>query len=238
MRPIGFSTGALALDNFTEALRMLSSTSANAVELSALRKDELKPLVRALPQLDLSQFEYKSFHAPSSIEPSFEDTALRLLHDVAELGWHIIVHPNVITTPAKWARLGESLCIENMDKRKPIGQTANDLASIFEVFREASFCFDIGHARQVDPTMSEAAAILHRFAGRLVQLHMSEVNSQSKHDGLTLESIIAFSKVSQLIPDGIPIILESRVSESEIQDELDCALRVLNRDEILAVAGD
>jgi len=68
-----------------------------------------------------------------------------------------------------------------------------------EVLPRASLCFDIGHARQVDPTMSEAAAILQRYSARLRQLHVSEVNSQSKHDSLSFESILAFRRVSHLV---------------------------------------
>ena len=33
-------------------------------------------------------------------------------------GWAIIVHPNVMYRRQEWARLGDRLCIENMDKRK------------------------------------------------------------------------------------------------------------------------
>lgn len=36
----------------------------DAVEISALRFDELEPTVRDLDRLDVSRFEYVSFHAP------------------------------------------------------------------------------------------------------------------------------------------------------------------------------
>jgi len=148
------------------------------------------------------------------------------------------VHPDAMYQRQEWARLGNHLCIENMDKRKPIGQTATDLAGIFEALPNASFCFDIGHARQVDPTMSEAAAILQCFSDRIKQLHVSEVNAQSKHDCLSLESTIAFQKVSHLIPVDAPTILESRVEESEINEEIQSALAALDPAAQLAVAGD
>jgi sugar phosphate isomerase/epimerase len=140
--------------------------------------------------------------------------------------------------PSEWRRLGNCLCIENMDKRKPIGQTAKDLAEIFETVPDASFCFDIGHARQVDPTMSEASAILHRFRDRIRQLHVSEVNTQSKHDPLSFESILAFHKVSHLVPADVPVILESKVQESEINGEIESALNALRVDNVLALTGD
>ncbi len=238
MRCVGFSTGALARGDFRLALRMLANKRACAVELSALRQEELIPLVEALELLDLSAFDYVSFHAPSAMERSFEETALRLLERVASRGWPIVVHPDAMFTPRQWARLGASLCIENMDKRKPIGQTAKDLAGILEELPRASLCFDIGHARQVDPTMSEASSILHRFRERIKQLHVSEVNSQSQHDCLSVESIFAFQKVSHLVPANVPVILESRVDESAIDDEISNALDALSSERELASAGD
>jgi hypothetical protein len=238
MKCIGFSTGALARGDFRRALKMLSGKNVNAVELSALRQDELAPLVQQLDQLDLSRFQYISFHAPSAMEQSYEPTALELLKQVAARNWPIIVHPDAMHTPSAWACLGDCLCIENMDKRKPIGQTATDLAKLFDILPNASLCFDIGHARQVDPTMSEAWAILQPFRNRIKQLHVSEVNTQSKHDPLSLESILAFQRVSHLLPANAPIILESRVEESEINEEIETALAALSPASQLAIASD
>jgi|ERR1035438_8646802 hypothetical protein len=238
MKRIGFSTGALARGDFRQALQMLSDKKANAVELSALRQNELEQLVNQLGQLDLSRFQYISFHAPSAMEQSYEPAALELLQQVAARNWPIIVHPDAMHTPAKWACLGDCLCIENMDKRKPIGQTATDLAKLFGLLPNASLCFDIGHARQVDPTMSEAWAILQRFRHRIKQLHVSEVNTQSKHDPLSLESILAFQKVSHLLPADAPIILESRVEDSEINEEIKTALEALTPVSQLVLASD
>jgi hypothetical protein len=238
VRSIGFSTGALARGDFRAALDMLAGTNCNTVELSALRQEELAPLVEHLDQLNLEQFNYVAFHATSSMEPGFEPAALKLLERVALRGWLIIVHPNAIYTPDAWARLGNQLCIENMDKRKPVGQTANDLARIFKSFPDASFCFDIGHARQVDPTMSEAAAILQCFSGRIQQIHVSEVNTQSKHDALSVESVLAFRKVAHVIPPDVPFILESKVEESEIAEEIQNALGALNMKDQPVFVGD
>ncbi len=56
------------------------------------------------------------------------------------------------------------------------------------------------------------------------QLHVTEVTAQSKHDCLSLESMIAFQGVSHFISAHAPIILESRVEESEINEEIQNAL--------------
>ena len=238
MRTIGFSTGALARDDFRQALQMLADKPVNAIELSALRQVELVPLVEQLRDLDLRRYAYISFHAPSSIDLASEREVLRLLDHVAALEWPIVVHPDAMHTLPNWAHFGNLLSIENMDKRKPIGQTASDLGRIFESLPEASFCFDIGHARQVDPTMSEATAILQEFGSRLRQLHVSEVNTQSKHDPLSLQSILAFHRVSHLVSPEIPIILESRVGAEEIVEEVNKAIEALSIETELALAGD
>lgn len=238
MRPIGFSTGALARGDVRRALEMLKGRSVQTVELSALRQEELQPLVEQVDRLDLSRFAYVSFHAPSLLDPTFEYEAIRLLQAVHERKWPIIVHPDAMYSTDAWRRFGELLCVENMDKRKSVGQTTSDLALLFEKLPDASFCLDLGHVRQVDPTMSEAVAILQAFRGRLKQLHVSEVNTQSKHDPLTLEAMMAFQRVSRLIPEDIPVILESRVSEEQIDKEIGNALFALNPESSLALAGD
>jgi hypothetical protein len=238
MPPIGFSTGALARGDVQHGLALLRGKTANAVELSALRQNELPALVHLLNNLDLHQFEYISVHAPSALEPDYENTALELLAVFQQRNWPIIAHPDAMHRMAEWNRFGELLYVENMDIRKPIGQTASDLAEIFEVLPRACLCFDIGHARQVDPTMSEAAQILLQFRDRLRQLHISEVNAQSKHDPLSLEAVMAFRRVAALIPPHVPIILESRVVETEIQREINNAIRALDTNVALAIAGD
>ena len=238
MRKVGFSTGALTRGDFRRALQMLHATRADAIELSALRQNELAPLMQQLDDLELNQFAYISVHAPSSLEPGFEPTAIKLLDQVFQRGWPIVVHPDAMHNIEEWARFGDLLYIENMDKRKAIGQTAADLASIFARLGEACLCFDVGHARQVDPTMSEAAAILIQCKAKLRQIHISEVNAQSKHDALTLEAMMAFRRVAALISPEIPVILESRVEEPQIEAEIRNALLALDARNALALAGD
>jgi hypothetical protein len=237
MRLIGFSTGALMLNDFRSALRILDRQHVRAVELSALRQNELVPLIEELDRLDLTQFRYIAFHAPSTMDPEFEPVAIAALEQVAQRQWPIILHPDAMHTPASWGRFGDLLCIENMDKRKPVGQTISDLTEIFKLLPNASLCFDIGHARQVDPTMSEATAILQSCKRRLRQVHISEVNSQSKHDALSFESVLAFRRVAHLIPETVPVIAESRVAEDEVEDEIRSIRKALTWEK-LAAAGD
>ncbi len=220
MRPIGFSTGALAYADFRQGLSMVSKKRLAAIELSALRQNELVPLLDALPSLELSMFEYVSIHAPSQFEPAWEAASWARLNEEAKRGWPIILHPDAISDFGLWRELGPLVCIENMDKCKPLGRTADELASVFEQLPDATFCFDIGHARQLDPTMTEAYLILREFGSRLAQVHVSEVNTRSKHDRLSYSSILAFQEVAHLVPPHVPLILETPVREDEIESEI------------------
>jgi hypothetical protein len=220
MQLLGYSTGALALSNFRKALEMLRDQPVQAIELSAIRERELIPLVRALDDLDLSMFQYVSMHAPSKFSPRDEDWIFDKLSQISCRRWPIVVHPDTLHDFSLWRKLGDLLCIENMDKRKSAGRTVQELELLFGEFPEASFCFDIGHARQVDTSMIEAYQMLKRFSSRLRQVHISEVNTQSKHDRLSFVSIMDFQEVAHLIPSSTPVIIESVVPEDQIGAEI------------------
>lgn len=227
MRQIGFSTGALAYADFRRALHMLRETDVTAVELSALRPNELQPLVGALDELDLRQFSYVSFHAPSRIERDEEEHVVEVLDRVHEKQWPIILHPDVVSDFSLWRHFGALLCIENMDKRKPIGRSVEELGNAFVELPEATFCFDIGHARQYDSSMTEAYKMLREYGRRLRQVHVSEVNTSSRHDVLSYASILAFQDVADLVPPEVPLILETPVQQQEIESEIERAREAL-----------
>ncbi len=227
MRPIGFSTGALALSDFRLALEELKGQPVNSLELSALRYRELKPLLSALSTLPLASYQYKSIHAPSSFDAEQEVEIIALLRAFVPGDWPIVLHPDTIHDFAAWRCFGKQLAIENMDRRKPIGRTLEELKAIFEKLPEARLCFDIGHARQCDTTMTEAYRILREYSRRLCQVHLSEVNSASRHDPLSFAAIRAFAEVADLIPDEVPVILEARMSQDQIADEIEKASRAL-----------
>lgn len=222
MRRIGFSTGAIARGDFHSALSAMKRHNLKVVELSALRVAELRPLVEALPFLDLSCFQFVAIHAPSKFTPDEESGVLGLLRPLADQGYAIVAHPDVIFKVSSWSKLGSQLLIENMDKRKPIGRTADELTAFFADLPDARFCFDIGHARQVDPSMTEAALLLKKFQHRLAEVHLSEVNTASRHDPLSINAVVAFSSIMSEIPSEIPIILETLIDhgQSTIEAEL------------------
>lgn len=225
MRPIGFSTGAIAKGDFAKGLEIARSVAPDCVELSALRTHELRPLLDALPSLPLGKFKYVSIHAPKTSGYEEEWQAIKALMNRSE-GCNIVAHPDLMVNFIKWRWLSDFLCIENMGIGK-FGSSVAELRHVFQQLPEAGFCLDLGHARQVDPTMKLALRMLHMFGHRLRQIHISDVDKSGTHRRLSLEPIIDFRKVAPWIPKYTPIIIEST--------GLDDATNELYRDEVSRV---
>lgn len=223
MRIVGFSTGAVALGDFRAALQVLTAHGVQAVELSALRAVELPRLLADLENLDLSVFQYVSIHAPSSFEARDEASLVRALSEMSPV-LPVVVHPDAIHVVERWRALERRLLLENMDRRKSRGRTAEDLDLFLRDLPEAGLCFDVGHARQVDSSMTEAYRILDRFGHRLRELHVSSVGSDSRHYRLDYPTFLACRDLCDRIPEDVPLIIESRVDPSEIEAEL-CRVR-------------
>jgi len=221
MRTIGFSTGALAKGDFALGLEAQREVPGiDAVELSALRDHELLSLIDAIDSLDVEGFEYISFHAPSRLTAMDEEEAFDLLVRVPE-AWPIIVHPELLRTPSLWRRLEARLCIENMDDRKTTGRTVPELRTLFDTFPEATFCLDLGHARQIDPTMTSAILMLREFGDRLRQLHVSDVGPRGEHLPLGATARNSFARVARFVPDNCPLIIESIIPIDAMERELE-----------------
>ena len=227
MHSYGFSTGALARGDFRHALRLLSEHDVVAVELSALRDHELPALVESLSELDLSGYEYVSVHAPSRFSALSESDCAHHLSRFIDLGWPVILHPDAIQEPRHWSAFGDLLCIENMDKRKPDGRTADELQLWFDRFPEASFCLDLGHARQVDPSLTLTRKLIRLFGSRLKQIHLSELDVRSHHCPLSMGAVRSLRRVANRL-GNVAVIIESCVEEGEIGRELEMARLALD----------
>ncbi len=230
MRPYGFSKGSLAHSDFDTALEMMRGIELDALELSALREDELVPLLEALPRLELATYSHVSIHAPSKLDTLSEADLVKQLQSLKGK-FPIIVHPDVIADCDLWSELGGSLLVENMDKRKPVGRTAAELELIFERLPDARLCLDVGHSKQIDPSLLETRRILLEHGTRLAEIHLSEVNSASGHEALNAPAISAFEQIAHLIPEHVPIILETPVTRDAMALELEKARSVFGAEE-------
>lgn len=237
METIGFSTGALARSDVHAAFGLLAYRGTGAVELSALRAHELRPLLQAIPALDLGGYAHLSVHAPSAFPASQEREIAAALLPLARRGWLVVVHPDTLRDFRVWGRFGDRLCIENMDERKPVGRTVPELEAVFARLPRASFCFDVAHARQLDPAMEQAARLLEAFGDRLAEVHVSELDAHSRHVRLSPAGVRACRAVAGLIPPQVPAIIEAPVRPHEIGAELQASLRALGRDAAVARAA-
>lgn len=219
MRPIGFSTGALAKSDFRRGLDLQRREGISAIELSALRDHELPRLLEALPTLDVPDVPYISFHAPSKLVETSEEDVVQMLERLPRR-WPIVIHPDIVKTPLLWQRLGSRVCLENMDNRKTTGRTVDELRKLFALLPEAKFCLDVGHARQVDPTMASALMMLRELGSRLVQLHVSDVGPRGEHMEVGAMAQLAFSRIAQHVPPTCPLIIESIIPGERMNDEL------------------
>lgn len=219
MRTIGFSTGALALGDFRRGLALLRDRGCDAVELSALREAELPGLMDHLAELDLTAYRYISVHAPSKLRQMREAAVAEALRPCIDRGWPVILHPDAIGDHGCWRDFGELLCLENMDKRKAAGRTAEELEPHFAALPAARLCLDLGHARQVDPTLNIARHIIRAYGDRIIQLHLSELDVQCRHQPLSMATVWAVREIARIIPQ-VPVILESVVPEEQIDAEL------------------
>jgi len=222
-RPIGFSTGSLAEGDYGAALDALRMSSATAIELSALREPELAPLMCGVPDLDLSQFDHVSIHAPSSLQAYSEQQVIDALEPAIERKLPIVVHADIIQTPKVWNRLGSLMLIENMDKRKVTGRTCAELDSLFSVCPKARLCLDLAHVRQVDPSLCETVIMLMKHGNRLGQIHLSELDTRSKHEALSFAGVSATQSICNLRPGGVPIILEFKAPPQELDAHVNLA---------------
>ena len=145
-------------------------------------------------------------------------TLLRKL--VEKLALHIVVHPDAIHDHKLWQSFGDKLCVENMDHRKPIGRTADELDAVFEKLPKARLCFDIGHAHEIDRGMSVGYEILRRYRNRIAHVHASEVSDDCEHRAFSASSHAAFMKVADMIPKTAPVILETDVPENRVGGQL------------------
>ena len=59
-------------------------------------------------------------------------------------------------------------------------------------------------------------------------VHMSEVNTASRHDPISFNAVTAFGTVAALIPEDIPIILEPLIDrgQSDVDTEIGRAREV------------
>lgn len=187
---------------------MARDFSPFAVELSALAEAELQPLVEHLSARPRLPFRYLSVHGPSKGRMREEAELVAQLVALASWCDGIVMHPDTMIDVQLYRVLGRSLIVENMDTRKPSGQSVDHLAPLFDELPDAGFCFDIAHAWSVDPSMGVAGDLLDAFGARLRHVHLSSLSEDLHHVSLTEEHEELFEPMLERCVD-VPWILEA-----------------------------
>ena len=220
MHPVGYTTGALCRGDWQTALCILRDSRFTAIELGTLREWEFMGLLSHLPTLDVSKYDAVSVHCPK-IQKMTEEKLTEDLSPIYDRGWNITVHPYVIKNPKLWKKFGSQLCIENMGTSTKsskasewVGQDVDGLSPFFNDLPDASMCFDIGHAIQMDETTELAENLIDSFGDRVKIIHLSKVNPSGEHLPLTVEPIRALGRVITRLPMDCAIIIESDARET------------------------
>lgn len=212
--PLGASTGYM-VDHRGDWPRLVEeavSASSFAVELAALSEGEFPSLVDYLASDPTLPFRYVSVHGPSKDRRMPEADLVVALAGMPSFVDALVLHPDLMDDVAAYEPLGSRLVIENMDARKAIGRTADELEPVFDALPEAGLCFDVPHAWSVDPSMAVGHELLTRFTSRLRHVHVSSVSGECRHEPLTAEHEEVFAPLLARCRD-VPWILEAPLRE-------------------------
>lgn len=221
MKDIGFSTGALLNGDWEKAFKIAKKCNIETIEISALRESEFNTLFNEMMVINTDRFKRVYFHAPSQLIKISEKDLVKNLIKLTKKDMKIVIHPDIIDDYSLWERFGTHLFIENMDNRKSIGRTADELNTIFKKLPKANMCFDIGHARNVDRTMNVAKLIVDRFHEKIKMIHLSEVDMFGKHRSISLMAKLSFQSILIRLIPNCPIILEIPITrEEDLKNEL------------------
>jgi hypothetical protein len=207
---VGASTGYMtgARGDWPRLLAAAEALSRDVVELSALSARELPGLLAFLREGEPLPFGHVSVHGPSK---GWDGAPAQLAAQLAQLPEQvagIVMHPETLGVPERFAALGERLWLENMDTRKPDARTPDELARFFALLPRARFCFDVAHAQLHDPAMGLAHALLDAFGDRLAEVHVSSIEPGGTHVPLRPHDAEAFAPVLERCV-GVPWILEA-----------------------------
>ncbi len=209
--PLGLSTGCFA--DIRGAWEQLAARAAGsnpfAVEIAALSEWELDGALAYLRSEPMLPFRYVALHGPSKSRTMPEAELVRRLAAAPAWVQTIVVHPDTMEEPERYAALGRRLAIENMDARKQGGRSAEELEAVFAALPLAGFCLDVAHAFSVGDHI--AAELLDAFRARLRQVHVSSLDEELHHVSLRPEDEDLFGPVLRRCRD-VPWILEGAMA--------------------------
>ena len=215
---IGFSTGCLhyrADIPIVDKLKIFLRSGATVVELSfGTPKQLFEFSLDEAIKSKLMKFSKITVHAPFKEIRYFDDTGntdeviikLKELFDNLPISGFVF-HPDTIANFIGLEVIGLPVLIENMDRNKKIGISAEDIAAIKDDYN-FGFVLDLQHAFEHDPSMDLANEMLQIMGERLSHLHVSGEFGDHHHIPLHLaQNQEAIGRILKLMP-SVPVILE------------------------------
>lgn len=219
-RPVGFSTGCFhnGMDLYTEeVILLIRKFGYGAIEIMLGDMTKYKELNR-LSSL-IKRFEVKSLHLPGNIR--YDNTReIRLF-----LGWFnefyqmvganlAIVHPDAVDDWQVFHSFSNmQFAVENMDISKPCYHQPQELIQFFDDHPDWKLVLDLSHCYGHDRTLNVVGEFMHRFGGRIAELHLSGSGVGGNHLSLYKSGQ---ESVVKAIPAGTcPIIIEGPLINPE-----------------------
>lgn len=221
---LGFTTGKLDKMSFPEKVRAFQEIGCNTIEFSMLDTKRFEVLKENLPKLNLTNFSVRSIHSPCfTIENGVKnhlvyknDKATRDIFAGIEYLKNnhkidlVVIHPDLVEDWSAFEEFDIPWAVENMDHRKSVGTTVEDLKKVFEKI-DAKMVLDVNHCRTNDPTLKLAADMYAAFGGRIAEIHLSGFKEYHEPLYQTGQTEI----IDSILDKNVPIILESTCETGE-----------------------
>lgn len=212
---LGFSTGVFynssvnPISNGT--IETMLNLGCNAIEISCLGGEfgHVKKIDKNL----LSHFSFISLHAPAGnfIYKNDKNTVdalneIKKIHSMLNLKC-IVIHPSNVENWDVFKNFMQlPICIENMDNRKEVGKTFEDIDSIKQK-TGLGVMIDLQHCFSNDHTMKLAEKFLNSYGGEIKEFHVSGFFDNYHHPLFITKQ----KEILGCVPADSTVIIESPV---------------------------
>jgi len=231
---IGFSTGVLYRKepDFNKLIKIYKSIRVNSLEIFFGQE---KLLCYNIKIGNLKSFKHISIHAPTrNVIYKNDKKTKKILAQIEKIykklnAKFIVFHPDLVKDWKIFKNYSFEMAIENMDWRKPFGQTVKDIKRVLKN-KKIKLALDVNHCYTNDKTLRLLLDFYKNFKDRICEIHMSGFNSFSEyHEPLC---ITKQNKFLTLIPEikNFPIIIESKCTNKKgAEKELKYIKKFLSR---------
>ncbi len=206
-----------------EHVARIKAIGCNAIEFSCNNVERLDGLA-TIQGSDVEGFKYVALHAPALKFVYRNDVLTKAVLNALQEAHRrlkfrcVVLHPDRVEDWEVLKKFELPYAIENMDNRKEVGKTVEDMEAIFSE-HDYPMVLDINHCFVNDQSLELAKKLYTRFQDRIIELQVS--GYESMHDPLFRTQQW---EILQAVPNKkLPIIIESQVTdENELKQEYEC----------------